>query len=206
MACAGFPPWFRRNGFCDDTSGSDYRSAADGYVRQYYHPYPKHSIFFDYHTFLFAVVGNDGDPDPNCCTVPNSDEMWAGRFNDRVVPDPHILADVNASPPVEQHARSCGARCNLSEHLKNPIFKPGSRRSDIRSLFLQNDISSPSPDIIPIKKVCSLRRARWISDERNNTPLVLKNLTYEEDLPVLGLFTQRLLDRTPALSIRKRGG
>jgi len=56
--------------------------------------------------------------------------MWAGRFNDRVVPDPQILADVNASPPVEQHARSCGARRNSSEHLKNLFFKPGSRRSE----------------------------------------------------------------------------
>ena len=101
--------------------------------------------------------------------------MWAGRFNDRVVPDPHILTDVNASPPVEQHARSCGARCNSSEHLKNPIFKLGSRRSDIRSLFQQNDISSASSDIYtPIKTVCSLRGARCISDERSKTPLVLK--------------------------------
>src|SRR5438045_5240220 len=95
--------------------------------------------------------------------------MWAGRFNDRVVPDPHILTDVNASPPVEQHARSCGARFNSSEHLKNPIFKLGSRRSDIRSLFQQNDISSASSDIYtPINQsaACGARAASRMSAVR----------------------------------------
>jgi hypothetical protein len=48
--------------------------------------------------------------------------MRARRFYNRVVPDPHVFADVNASPPVEKHTRTCRPWDNSSEYLQDPIF------------------------------------------------------------------------------------
>jgi len=67
-------------------------------------------------------MGNYGDPDSNLRTVTNSDQMRSGRFYDRVISDPDVFADVNASPSIEKHARSFRAWRNSSKRLKNPVF------------------------------------------------------------------------------------
>jgi hypothetical protein len=113
---------FGRNGLGDDASGSDYRSAPNGYIRQYDYSGAECGIFLDHYASLFTIMRNNGGPHSNRCAVTNGDQVWTRRFYDCVIPDPHILPDVNAAPAVETDPRSCGARCNSSEHLKNPVF------------------------------------------------------------------------------------
>jgi hypothetical protein len=113
---------FRRNGLSDDASGSDYRSAPNGYIRQYDYAGAERGVFLDHYTLLFTKMRNNGGPYSDRRAVTNGDQLRAGRFYDCVIPYPNILPDVDASPAVEADARSCGARCNSSEHLKNPVF------------------------------------------------------------------------------------
>src|SRR6266404_1420333 len=113
---------FRRNGLGDDAAGSHYRSAPNGYIRQYDYSGAECDVFLDHYALLFAIMRNNGDPYSDRRTVTNSNQVRAGRFYYRVIPYPNILPDVDAAPAVEADARSCGARCNSSEHLKNPVF------------------------------------------------------------------------------------
>jgi hypothetical protein len=113
---------FGRNGLGDDASGSDYRSAPNRYSRQYDYSGAECGIFLDYYASLFTIMRNNGNPDSNRCAVTNGDQVWARRFYYRVIPDPHILPDVNAAPAVETDPHGCGTRCNSGEYLKNPVF------------------------------------------------------------------------------------
>jgi hypothetical protein len=113
---------FRRNGLSDDASGSHYRSAPNGYIRQYDHSGAECDVFLDHYALLFTIMRNNSDPYSDRRAVTNGDQVRARRFYYRVIPDPNILPDVHAAPAVEVDTRSCGTRRNSSEHLKNPIF------------------------------------------------------------------------------------
>jgi hypothetical protein len=113
---------FRRDGFSNDASGSHYRSSPNRYSGQYDHSGAEYGIFLDHYAPQFAIVRNNGGPHSNRGAVSNRDQVRARRFDYCVVPDPHILTDVDPAPAVETDAQSCGARCNSGEYLKNPIL------------------------------------------------------------------------------------
>jgi hypothetical protein len=113
---------FGRDGFSNDASGGYDRSPPDRYSRQYDHSRAECGIFLDHYPSLFAIMRNNGDPHSNRRAVTNGDQMWARRFYYGVVPDPHILSDLNAAPAVEPDAQSCGTRRNSGEQLKYPIL------------------------------------------------------------------------------------
>ena len=90
-------------------------------------------------------MSNDGNSDSNLRAVTNSHQMWAGGFNDRVVSDPNVLADLDASPPVQEHACSGSPPGQFEQAPEESCFlQPGSSFSDlcdfmaIRLLLLQN--------------------------------------------------------------------
>ena len=91
-----------------------------------------------------ATFGNTITPTPSTAsstiTTPSSSRLWAmmvtripiaarsrivtrcGQDVSMIVSYPIHTSLPMSTPRLEQHARSCGARCNSSEHLKNPIF------------------------------------------------------------------------------------
>jgi hypothetical protein len=113
---------FRRDGFSNDASGSYYRSPPNRYSRQYNHSRAECGIFLDHYASLFAIMRDNGDPHSNRRAVTNGYQVRARRFYYCVIPDPHILADIDPAPTVETNAQTCGARCNSSEYLKNPVL------------------------------------------------------------------------------------
>jgi hypothetical protein len=88
---------FRRNGLSDGTSGGDYRSAPNGYIRQYDHSGAECDVLLDHYALLFTIVRNNGDPYSDRRAVTNGDQVRARRFYYRVVSYPNILPDVDAA-------------------------------------------------------------------------------------------------------------